>query len=51
MQGALGIAPDTLAALEAAGVDVEVHRTDAAVDVYNRLRMSVAVGGLFHSTC
>ena len=43
--------PETLAMLEERGVTVHVEETKAAVALYNRLRESEAVGGLFHSTC
>lgn len=51
MQGMLGVAPETLRALEAADVAVEVHESEQAVAVYNRLVGSTAVGALIHSTC
>lgn len=39
--------------LVAAGRGVEVHvaETSEAVELYNRVATSEAVGGLFHSTC
>ncbi|QFG24071.1 Mth938-like domain-containing protein [Actinomadura sp. WMMB 499] len=43
--------PETLRALEDAGVEVHVEETTEAVRVYNELAASRAVGGLFHSTC
>jgi hypothetical protein len=51
MEGVLEVSPAALRAIADAGVQVEAHPTDQAVDVYNRLRVSAAVGGLFHSTC
>ncbi|NQT39206.1 MAG: hypothetical protein HQ581_17035 [Planctomycetes bacterium] len=47
----LGVCPETLRAL--ADKDVAVHwlPTEEAVEVYNRLCETEAVGGLFHSTC
>ncbi|WP_433476634.1 hypothetical protein ACQPZP_06030 [Spirillospora sp. CA-142024] len=41
----------TLELLEEAGVEAHVEETVAAVDLYNRLAETTAVGGLFHSTC
>jgi hypothetical protein len=43
--------PATLELLRAAGVDVHVEETKRAVEVYNKLAETEAVGGLFHSTC
>lgn len=44
--------PDaTVDALEDRGVEVHVAQTRAAIELYNSLVGSVAVGGLFHSTC
>ncbi len=47
----MGVCPETLRVL--ADKDVAVHRlpTEEAVEVYNRLCETEAVGGLFHSTC
>ncbi len=42
---------ETLAMLERKGVAVHVEETTAAVRLYNELRETEAVGGLFHSTC
>ena len=42
---------DTLALLESKGVAVHVEETASAVELYNKLRETGAVGGLFHSTC
>ncbi len=53
-QGVLGrlqVPAETVAALEGRGVRVFVLRTEEAVKLYNRLRESEAVGGLFHTTC
>ena len=47
----LPVCPETLEFLANKGVAVEVLQTEAAVKRFNQLRESVAVGGLFHSTC
>lgn len=51
MDQRLGIARQTLEVLRAAGVEVHVAGTTAAVEVYNRLAATERVAGLFHSTC
>ena len=51
MDEQLGVPEETVAALEARGVEVHVAETREAIDVYNSLVGSAAVGGLFHSTC
>ncbi|MEV0127770.1 Mth938-like domain-containing protein [Dactylosporangium sp. NPDC050688] len=51
MDEQLGVPDATVEALEARGVEVHVAETRAAIDMYNGLVGSVAVGGLFHSTC
>ncbi len=51
MQLMLQTRPDTLALLESEGVAVHVEETASAVELYNKLRRTEAVGGLFHSTC
>jgi hypothetical protein len=43
--------PETLKLLEEQGVEVHLDETTAAVELYNRLAETTAVGGLFHSTC
>jgi hypothetical protein len=43
--------PETVAYLLKNGIEVQILETGAAVELYNRLRESVPVGGLFHSTC
>jgi hypothetical protein len=44
--------PETLALLEAQGIDVCVEETAAAAEIYNELAArGEPVGGLFHSTC
>ncbi|MCX4716878.1 Mth938-like domain-containing protein [Streptomyces virginiae] len=51
MESRLGVAPETLEVLRAAGVEVHVAPTPEAVEIYNRLAQGGRVGGLFHSTC
>ncbi len=47
----LEVQAETVEYLEARGVGVHVLPTEEAIALYNRLRESEAVGGLFHSTC
>jgi hypothetical protein len=47
----LGICPETLELLKQQGVGVHVLPTQDAVDVYNDLRRTEQVAGLFHTTC
>jgi hypothetical protein len=47
----LQICSETLKMLKQREVDFYVLQTEQAVDLYNKLRESAAVGGLFHSTC
>jgi hypothetical protein len=47
----LQVDPATLELLEARGVTVHALQTQDAVRVYNELAATVAVAGLFHSTC
>jgi hypothetical protein len=51
MELALQTCPETLEVLRDRGIPVHVEETRAAVELYNRLAESEAVGGLFHSTC
>lgn len=51
MELALKISPETISFLEQRGVTVHVKETREAVDLYNELAKTQAVGGLFHSTC
>ncbi|MFF2790775.1 MTH938/NDUFAF3 family protein [Streptomyces sp. NPDC058049] len=51
MEGRLGVVPETLEVLRAAGAEVHVAETTEAVEIYNRLARDGRVGGLFHSTC
>lgn len=47
----LQIDPATLSYLEEKGVTVHVAETRKAVEIYNSLAKTTAIGGLFHSTC
>ncbi|MBW3660578.1 MAG: Mth938-like domain-containing protein [Gemmatimonadetes bacterium] len=49
--GALRVKDETLEALERAGVEVHVAKTEEAVRRYNELREARPTGGLFHTTC
>jgi hypothetical protein len=51
MQLALQTCPETLQMLRECGITYHVEETNAAVELYNRLAQTEAVGGLFHSTC
>ena len=51
MQLVLQICLETLQMLRDRGVRYHVEETNAAVELYNRLAQTDAVGGLFHSTC
>ncbi len=51
MRLALQTSPETLELLDRRGITVYVKETKEAVDLYNKLADSQAVGGLFHSTC
>ena len=51
MLRALHTDPRTVELLTKAGVSVYVEETRKAVERYNRLAATDAVGGLFHSTC
>ena len=47
----LRVSPETLRMLKDRGVAVHVRQTEAAARLYNELRETEPVGGLFHSTC
>lgn len=47
----LRVPKETLAYLDAHGIETHVLPTEAAVERYNELREDQKVGGLFHSTC
>ena len=51
MDLALQVCAETLELLRELKVEVHVEETRAAVELYNRLARTQAVGGLFHSTC
>ncbi len=51
MQKCLGISPETLEFLDRQGVRVHVLPTREAVELYNDLRKTEPVAGLFHTTC
>jgi hypothetical protein len=51
MEERLEVPASTVEWLQARGVTVHVAETTAAVELYNRLRETAPVGGLFHSTC
>lgn len=51
MELVLQTCPETLALLQDRNIPVHVEETRAAVELYNRLAETEAVGGLFHSTC
>jgi hypothetical protein len=51
MQLRLQTCPETLQLLQDRGIRVHVEETRAAVELYNNLTKTEAVGGLFHSTC
>jgi hypothetical protein len=48
---ALQVSPETLRVLKDRGITAHVLQTEAAVKLYNELRETEPVGGLFHSTC
>jgi hypothetical protein len=48
---ALRTCPETLQMLRDQGITCHIKETSAAVELYNRLAQTEAVGGLFHSTC
>lgn len=47
----LQVMPETLRYLQERSIEVHVLETREAMTVYNTLAETVAVGGLFHSTC
>ena len=51
MELALQTCPETQQLLRELGIPYHVEETKAAVELYNRLAQTEAVGGLFHSTC
>lgn len=51
MDNRLQVCPETLEILATKGITTHVLQTKKAVQLYNELRETEAVGGLFHSTC
>jgi hypothetical protein len=51
MDKRLEVGPATHEHLEQRSITVQVAETSAAAEIYNKLAGTVAVGGLFHSTC
>jgi len=49
--GRLEVSPEAMKLLEAREVAVHTMRTEGAVRLYNELRETMRVGGLFHTTC
>ena len=47
----LQVAPQTLGLLKDKGIEVHILQTELAAKLYNKLRETYPVGGLFHSTC
>ena len=47
----LCVCSKTLEMLKRRGINFHVVQTEQAVQLYNKLRESAAVAGLFHSTC
>jgi len=51
MEMRLQVDPATLEYLGQRSISVHVAETSEAVEIYNKLAATTAVGGLFHSTC
>ena len=47
----LQVCPETFEMLKERSIDFHVLQTEAAIDLYNKLRQKEPAGGLFHSTC
>lgn len=47
----LQVTPQTLEILQEKEIEVQILQTELAVKLYNQLRETSLVGGLFHSTC
>lgn len=47
----LQVSAETLEMLKEKGIEVHVLQTELAAKLYNQLRETTPVGGLFHSTC
>ncbi len=51
MWNRLQVCPQTLQMLKDQGIEVHILQTELAAKLYNNLRETYPVGGLFHSTC
>ena len=51
MWNRLHVCPQTLQMLKDKGIEVHILQTELAAKLYNQLRETYPVGGLFHSTC
>ncbi len=51
MWNRLQVCPQTLQMLKDEGIEVHILQTELAAKLYNKLRETSPVGGLFHSTC
>ena len=49
--GRLGVCKETLQMLRENSVQVHIHKTKKAIQVYNELAEKESVGALIHSTC
>ncbi|HEX2622449.1 MAG TPA: Mth938-like domain-containing protein [Phototrophicaceae bacterium] len=47
----LGVCPETLDILKAKGIAYHILQTERAIERYNELSQTEAVGALIHSTC
>ncbi len=47
----LQVCPQTLQMLKDKGIEVHILQTELAAKLYNKLRETCPVGGLFHTTC
>lgn len=51
MYSRLQTSPETIRMLKQRGIAMHIKETKEAVELYNRLAETEAVGGLFHTTC
>lgn len=51
INGRLRVRPETVEMLKDRSIEFHILQTEQAVRLYNELRESQPVGGLFHSTC
>ncbi len=51
MWNRLQVCPQTIQMLKEQGIEVHILQTELAAKLYNNLRETYPVGGLFHSTC